>query len=79
MIFLRERKLYPLQLVLREILIQNDTNKITSIANAGNSLDIYKPLIKYSTIITSIVPIMCIYPFIQKYFVSGIMIGSLKG
>jgi putative aldouronate transport system permease protein len=79
MIFLRNRRLYPLQLVLREILIQNDTNKITSIANSGNSLDIYKPLIKYSTIITSIVPIMCIYPFIQKYFVTAIMIGSLKG
>lgn len=79
MIFLRNNKLWPLQMVLRQILIQNDTNQITSIANAGNSLDIYKPLIKYSSIITSIVPIMCIYPFIQKYFVTGIMIGSIKG
>lgn len=79
MIFLRDRKLYPLQLVLREILIQNDTNRIMSIANADNKLDIYKPLIKYSTIVVSIVPIMCIYPFIQKYFVTGIMIGSIKG
>lgn len=79
MIFLRNNKLWPLQMQLRQILIQNDTNKITSIANAGNSLDIYKPLIKYSAIITSIVPIMCIYPFIQKYFVTGVMIGSIKG
>lgn len=79
MIFLRDRRLYPLQLILREILIQNDTNRIMAVADAGNQLDIYKPLIRYSTIIVSIVPIMCIYPFIQKYFVTGIMIGSLKG
>lgn len=79
MIFLRNRKLYPLQLLLREILIQSDTTKIMSSANAENQLDIYKPLIKYSTIIVSILPIMCLYPFIQKYFVSGIMIGSIKG
>lgn len=79
MIFLRDRKLYPLQLVLREILIQNDTNRIMAVANAGNQLDIYKPLIRYSTIIVSVVPILLIYPFIQKYFVTGIMIGSLKG
>lgn len=79
MIFLRNRKLYPLQLILREILIQNDTNRIMAVANAGNQLDIYKPLIRYSTIIVSVVPILCLYPFIQKYFVTGIMIGSLKG
>ncbi len=79
MIFLRNRALYPLQLVLREILLQNDTTKIMVMADADNKLDIYKPLIKYATIITSVLPILCVYPFIQKYFVAGIMIGSIKG
>ena len=79
MIFLRNRSLYPLQLVLREILINNNVSQIIVVANAGDSTNLYRPLIKYSSIIVSIVPIICVYPFIQKYFVRGIMIGSIKG
>jgi putative aldouronate transport system permease protein len=79
LIFLRDRNLYPLQLVLREILIQKDATRIISLANSDDVTNMYRPLIRYSSIIVSIVPIICVYPFIQKYFVKGIMIGSIKG
>ena len=43
------------------------------------TVDIYRPLIKYCTIMVSIIPMMIVYPFVQKYFVKGVMIGSIKG
>ncbi|MFV0399197.1 MAG: carbohydrate ABC transporter permease [Oscillospiraceae bacterium] len=79
MVFLRERSLYPLQLILREILIQNDTSQIMTQANMGGETNLYKNLIKYCTTVVATVPILCIYPFLQKYFVKGVMIGSIKG
>jgi putative aldouronate transport system permease protein len=79
MIFLRSRRLYPLSLVMREILIESDMTRIMLIADADSKTNIYRSLIKYCSIIISIVPIMCVYPFIQKHFTKGIMIGSLKG
>lgn len=77
-IFLRKRELYPLQLVMREILIQNDITMMTSSSSVGAAKE-YQRLIKYAAIVVSTLPIMCIYPFIQKYFVKGVMIGSIKG
>ncbi|WP_274362054.1 carbohydrate ABC transporter permease [Paenibacillus thermotolerans] len=75
-IYLQNRDLYPLQLILREILIQGriadfggDTTNVTQ--------QVAKNL-KYATIIVSTVPILIVYPFIQKYFVKGVMLGSLK-
>lgn len=80
MIFLRDRNLFPLQLILREILISNDVNSMTRVQDASQLVDAdyYKMLVKYCTIIVSTVPILCLYPFLQKYFVKGVMIGSLK-
>lgn len=84
-IFLRHREKFPLQLVLREILLNSDTTVAGSTLNtdalrAIDQNDFYfKELVQYSTIIVSIVPILCVYPFLQKYFVKGVMIGSLKG
>jgi putative aldouronate transport system permease protein len=78
MIFLRKRELYPLQLVLREILIQNAADQMMS--NVG-SLDV-EPVgetIRYATIIVATLPIVTVYPFLQRYFVQGVMIGALKG
>lgn len=75
-IFLRDRSKYPLQLFLREILLASSTA-----AGEGNSIDgvmYLEEAIKYSTIIISTVPILCVYPFVQKHFVSGIMLGSIK-
>lgn len=77
MIFLREKKLYPLQLILREILIQDDTSMMT--AGSGDDLGLISDTIKYATIVVATVPILCIYPFLQRYFVKGVMIGAVKG
>lgn len=78
LIYLRSRSLYPLQLVLREILI---TSNAEFLAQMGNSLELtaLSELIKYATIVVATVPILLIYPFIQKYFVKGVMIGAIKG
>lgn len=77
MIFLRDRTLYPLQLFLREILILNNS------ANEASSdfveLSMARDLVKYCTIIVSTVPILLVYPFAQRYFVQGVMIGAVKG
>ncbi len=78
MIFLRTRDKYPLQIVLREILIASSTDDMTTAAGALDK----EPLgetIKYATIIVATLPILSIYPFLQKYFVQGIMVGALKG
>ncbi|CAH1192048.1 Inner membrane ABC transporter permease protein YcjP [Paenibacillus allorhizoplanae] len=77
MIFLQERSLYPLQLVLRGILLQGETN-----ANSGASDDdaaMLAATLKYATIIVATVPILFVYPFLQKYFVKGALIGAVKG
>ena len=78
MLFLSDREKYPLQLVLREILIQNDTsNMMTSVG--GEEQYSVGESIKYAVTVISTVPILCIYPFIQKYFVQGTMAGAVKG
>jgi putative aldouronate transport system permease protein len=77
-IYLTNRKLYPLQIILREILIENSGTQEVDLSSLG-SYDNYKKLIQYSTIIFATAPILCIYPFVQKYFVKGVMIGSIKG
>jgi putative aldouronate transport system permease protein len=81
MIFLRKRSLYPLQLILREILIQNDVSTMRDIVRLEDmqNQDKYRALVQYCTIIVATVPILLIYPFLQKYFVKGVMIGSIKG
>lgn len=79
MIFLQDRSKYPLQLFLREILIANTDamgNMPTSRLDQTQHLD---ELIKYSSIIVSTLPILVVYPFAQKYFVTGVMVGSVKG
>lgn len=79
MIFLTDRDKYPLQLFLREILILNETNSMIN-SNANNGIEQVQisEAIKYATIVVSTVPILCIYPFLQKYFVQGVMVGAVK-
>ena len=77
-IFLRSRTKYPLQLFLREILIANQTSGNDGVT-AEDGVFYLEEIIKYCTIIVSTVPILCVYPFVQKYFVTGVMLGSVKG
>lgn len=77
MIFLRTRELYPLQLVLREVLIINDQASMTRNVKMFDKLNVTET-IKYATIMVATLPILFVYPFLQKYFVKGIMIGALK-
>ncbi|MDF2925249.1 MAG: sugar transporter permease [Paenibacillaceae bacterium] len=78
MIYLRDRALFPLQLILREILIQNSTAYMSGDASAADQEAVGES-IKYATIVVATLPILAVYPFLQKYFVKGVMIGSIKG
>lgn len=77
-IFLRNKTLYPLQLVLRQILLSNATDSMMGNADMGD-YESFSETIKYSVICVSTLPILALYPFLQKYFVSGVMIGAVKG
>ncbi len=77
-IYLRDRDKYPLQLFLREILIANSTMTAAGEASSVDGVLFMDELLKYCSIIISTVPILCIYPFVQKYFVTGVMLGSVK-
>jgi len=80
MLFLRNPDLQPLQLVLRDILLIANINfsDIKDAATMESLLNISE-LLKYSLIVVSTIPIIIVYPFIQKYFIKGVLIGSLKG
>lgn len=79
-IFLSSKSKYPLQLVLREILLKNDTSAMTQVGSIGQSQqEQFRMLVKYCTIIVATVPILIVYPFLQRYFVAGVMVGSIKG
>ncbi|MEH7011728.1 carbohydrate ABC transporter permease [Neobacillus niacini] len=86
LIYLSNKELYPLQLVLREILVlQSMTSDMAggaisgSVAEAQNSKEELAQIIKYGVMIVSTLPIIIVYPFLQRYFVKGVMIGSVKG
>ena len=79
-LYLNNDSLYPLQIVLRDILIMAQT-AASDVADAENALEIQglAESMKYSLMIVSTIPMMLIYPFVQKYFTQGVMIGSIKG
>lgn len=82
MIYLSSRSKFPLQLILREILVVVDnSSRFMADSNSDQLFDAQqlKELIKYGIIIVSSLPVLILYPFLQKYFVKGVMIGSLKG
>lgn len=80
LIYLRDEGLYPLQLVLRGILVQNQASA-SMMTDIDSMMEQQKAaeLIKYGLIIVSTVPVLAIYPFLQKYFEKGVMVGSVKG
>ena len=84
LIYLYDRKLYPLQMFLREILIENQMSAQMLMNGQMNVEDLaakqaIAELLKYALIVVASIPVMCVYPFIQRYFVKGVMIGSIKG
>lgn len=74
---LRDRELYPLQVILREILLQNDMSSMAIGGDAGTQ-DAVSMSIRYATIVVATVPILCVYPFLQKHFTKGTMAGAVK-
>lgn len=77
LLYLSDNSRYPLQMFLRDILIKQ--TDFTSSSDALDQTQLYKVLVKYCVIVVSTLPILCVYPFVQKYFVTGVMIGSVKG
>jgi putative aldouronate transport system permease protein len=78
MVYLRSREWYPLQLVLREILITNSTETMLTGVSSVDVVPIGET-IKYATIVVATLPILCVYPLLQRYFTKGVMIGAIKG
>ena len=81
LVYLQDRRdLYPLQMFLREMLIEDKTTDIYLTAQGGKSSNqhLIKEIVKYCVIMVSTLPILIVYPFIQKYFVKGVMVGALK-
>jgi len=80
LIYLTNQSLFPLQLILREILIQNqmDMTNFGDVAQQMQRQNL-QDLLKYALIVVASLPVLIIYPFVQKHFVRGVMIGSLKG
>jgi putative aldouronate transport system permease protein len=76
---MRRRDLWPLQLFMREILVQNDTSRLISGSDAANAADNVANLVKYCVTVIGTLPILCAYPFAQKYFVKGVTLGGIKG
>lgn len=77
-IYLQDNDKLPIQNIMRAILIAN-SNVLNSAAAENDQVNQFAESIKYSTIILTTVPVLCIYPFVQKYFVKGVMIGAVKG
>ena len=80
MIYLNEVKLYPLQLILRQILVANQVSMEDLVdVEAMVAKQGLADILKYALIVVATAPILCVYPFIQRYFIKGVMIGSVKG
>ena len=80
LIYLSDKALFPLQLILRDILIQSqvDMNMMEDLQSMA-AKEAMRELLKYALIVVASVPVLIIYPFVQKYFVRGIMLGAVKG
>lgn len=81
LVYLQKRRdLYPLQMFLRELLVQQEDMTTILSNNMGVAADmtLVKEVTKYATIIVTTIPILVVYPFLQKYFVKGVLVGSVK-
>lgn len=78
-LYLQKQELYPIQIVLREILLMGNVEEIATNATKESQARLMNELLKYSLVIVASLPMILVYPFVQKYFVKGIMIGAVKG
>lgn len=78
LIYLKSANLFPLQLVLRSIIIMNNTTGVTDAMKQVERQQLAE-LLKYSLIVVATLPVLIIYPFVQRYFVQGMLVGSVKG
>ena len=78
MVYLKDRDSFPLQLILREILIQSQTDSMTMETMSAEKMAVSN-IVKYATVMVATLPILMLYPFLQKYFVKGVMVGAVKG
>jgi putative aldouronate transport system permease protein len=79
LLYLNNDKLQPLQIELRNILLSNQAMAGSTGAGEGGYAQQFADQIKFGVIIVSTLPVLCVYPFIQKYFEKGVMIGAVKG
>ncbi len=79
LLYLSKPELYPLQIILRAILVQNQVDFTMIDVRSFQAIQGMRELLKYALIVVSSVPVLMIYPFVQKYFLKGIMIGAIKG
>jgi putative aldouronate transport system permease protein len=80
MLYLSSTSLYPVQLVIRNLLITMTDNLVNQKVSQGSGVSTFTPTgFKCAVIVVTIVPIIAVYPFLQKYFVKGVMIGAIKG
>ena len=69
----------PLQMVIRKMVIDSDIASMTTTSSSSSETLLTESKIKYAVVIISVLPMLIVYPFLQKYFVRGVMIGSVKG
>ncbi len=80
LIYLDDKAKYPVQLIMRNIVLSGETTAMSSTASSlSGDLGTITTNIKYAVVFITMLPILCVYPFVQKHFVKGIMVGALKG
>lgn len=79
MIYLKDKSMFPLQVVLKEMIVDLDINSLGLTASDLKSSMPTSEMFTAASIVLSLVPVLCAYPFVQKYFVKGVMVGSVKG
>ena len=72
-LYLSKPELYPLQIILRQVVLLNEI-----VENSSSTENVMAEGIKYATIVVAMLPMLCIYPFVQRYFVKGVLVGSVK-
>ncbi len=79
LLYLNSMDKMPLQMVIRKMVIDSDIASMTTTSSSSSETLLTESKIKYAVVIISVLPMLLIYPFLQKYFVKGVMIGSVKG